>query len=65
MLQRLSVEVNLTEHCNLSCRACDHASPLLPRMPRPAVAEASDPVAEASGPAPAAAELAVELPTRG
>jgi MoaA/NifB/PqqE/SkfB family radical SAM enzyme len=29
-LQRLSVEYNLTEHCNLSCYACDHASPLLP-----------------------------------
>ncbi len=25
-----SVEFNLTEHCNLSCYACDHASPLLP-----------------------------------
>jgi len=25
------VEYNLTEHCNLSCYACDHASPLLPR----------------------------------
>jgi MoaA/NifB/PqqE/SkfB family radical SAM enzyme len=30
-LTRLSVEFNLTEHCNLSCYACDHASPLLPR----------------------------------
>ncbi len=29
-LQRLSIEYNLTEHCNLSCYACDHASPLLP-----------------------------------
>jgi MoaA/NifB/PqqE/SkfB family radical SAM enzyme len=29
-LSRLSVEYNLTEHCNLSCYACDHASPLLP-----------------------------------
>ena len=28
--RRLSVEYNLTEHCNLSCYACDHASPLLP-----------------------------------
>ncbi len=30
MLTRLSVEYNLTEHCNLSCYGCDHASPLLP-----------------------------------
>jgi MoaA/NifB/PqqE/SkfB family radical SAM enzyme len=30
-LTRLSVEYNLTEHCNLSCYACDHASPLLPK----------------------------------
>ena len=30
-LTRLSVEYNLTEHCNLNCYACDHASPLLPR----------------------------------
>lgn len=29
-IERLSVEYNLTEHCNLSCYACDHASPLLP-----------------------------------
>jgi len=29
-LTRLSVEYNLTEHCNLSCYGCDHASPLLP-----------------------------------
>jgi len=28
-LIRLSVEYNLTEHCNLACYACDHASPLL------------------------------------
>ncbi len=28
---RLSVEFNLTEHCNLSCYECDHASPLLPK----------------------------------
>src|SRR6478736_2087477 len=28
-LTRLSVEYNLTEHCNLSCYACDHASPLM------------------------------------
>ena len=25
-----SVEVNLTEHCNLKCAGCDHASPHLP-----------------------------------
>jgi hypothetical protein len=30
-LERPSVEVNLTEHCNLRCYNCDHASPLLPR----------------------------------
>ncbi len=29
-LMPLSVEYNLTEHCNLSCYACDHASPLMP-----------------------------------
>src|SRR5690348_4435511 len=29
-LLRPSVEFNLTEHCNLSCYGCDHASPLLP-----------------------------------
>lgn len=28
-LARLSVEYNLTEHCNLSCALCDHAAPLL------------------------------------
>jgi GTP 3',8-cyclase len=28
-LQRLSVEYSLTEHCNISCHACAHASPLL------------------------------------
>jgi MoaA/NifB/PqqE/SkfB family radical SAM enzyme len=27
---RQSVEYNVTEHCNLSCYGCDHASPLLP-----------------------------------
>jgi hypothetical protein len=26
----LSVEYSLTEHCNISCHACAHASPLLP-----------------------------------
>jgi MoaA/NifB/PqqE/SkfB family radical SAM enzyme len=25
------VEYNLTEHCNLSCYQCDHASPLMPK----------------------------------
>ncbi|MGE5269129.1 MAG: polysaccharide deacetylase family protein [Thiohalocapsa sp.] len=30
-LSRPSVEYNLTEHCNLSCYLCDHASPLLPK----------------------------------
>ena len=30
-LQRPSVEYNLTEHCNLKCYGCDHASPLLPK----------------------------------
>ncbi|MFI5001750.1 MAG: radical SAM protein [Reyranellales bacterium] len=30
LIHRLSVEYNLTEHCNLSCYGCDHASPLLP-----------------------------------
>lgn len=29
-LTRLSVEVGLTEHCNIKCHACAHASPLLP-----------------------------------
>ena len=29
-LHRLSVEYSLTEHCNISCHACAHASPLLP-----------------------------------
>lgn len=29
VLTRLSVDYNLTEHCNLSCYGCDHASPLL------------------------------------
>jgi hypothetical protein len=29
-IRRLSVEYNMTQHCNLSCYACDHASPLLP-----------------------------------
>jgi organic radical activating enzyme len=24
-------EINVTEHCNLSCRACSHLSPVLPR----------------------------------
>lgn len=28
-LTRLSVEVSLTEHCNIRCHACAHASPLL------------------------------------
>lgn len=26
----VTVEYNLTDHCNLKCYACDHASPLLP-----------------------------------
>jgi organic radical activating enzyme len=26
-----NIEYGLTEHCNLSCYACDHASPLLPK----------------------------------
>jgi hypothetical protein len=30
-LRRPAIEVNLTEHCNLACVACDHASPLLPK----------------------------------
>ncbi len=30
VINRLSLEYNLTEHCNLSCYGCDHASPLLP-----------------------------------
>lgn len=29
-LTRLSVEYSLTEHCNISCHACAHASPVLP-----------------------------------
>jgi len=29
-LKRYNVEYNLTEHCNLSCYSCDHASPLMP-----------------------------------
>ena len=28
---RQSVEYNLTEHCNLTCYGCGHASPLLPK----------------------------------
>lgn len=28
-IRRPSVEVNVTEHCNLSCYGCNHASPLL------------------------------------
>jgi hypothetical protein len=30
-LTRPSFDYNLTEHCNLSCCECDHASPLLPK----------------------------------
>jgi organic radical activating enzyme len=30
-IQQRAVEFNLTEHCNLRCAHCDHASPLLPR----------------------------------
>lgn len=29
-IERLAFEYNLTEHCNLACHGCDHASPLLP-----------------------------------
>lgn len=29
-IRRRTVEYSLTEHCNLSCYNCDHASPLLP-----------------------------------
>lgn len=29
VLRRSTVEYNLTDHCNLKCYACDHASPLL------------------------------------
>jgi len=29
-LRRPSVEYSLTDHCNLACYGCDHASPLLP-----------------------------------
>lgn len=29
-IQRPAFEYNLTEHCNLACHGCDHASPLLP-----------------------------------
>ena len=29
-LQTTAIEVNLTEHCNLKCRVCSHASHLLP-----------------------------------
>jgi organic radical activating enzyme len=36
-LVRKSIEYSLTDHCNLSCYGCDHASPLLP----PALAEAA------------------------
>ncbi|HEY8772993.1 MAG TPA: radical SAM protein [Gaiellaceae bacterium] len=33
-------EINVVEHCNLSCRACSHASPVLPRtVVDPAVVE--------------------------
>ena len=31
-IQRPAIEYNLTEHCNLRCAGCDHASPHLPRM---------------------------------
>lgn len=30
LIQRPLVEVNLTEHCNLSCAGCNHSSPHLP-----------------------------------
>ena len=30
-LSRPAIEYNLTEHCNLRCAHCDHASPLLPQ----------------------------------
>src|SRR5262245_57337259 len=26
-----TIEINVAEHCNLACRACSHASPVLPR----------------------------------
>jgi SAM-dependent methyltransferase/organic radical activating enzyme len=29
-LQLANIEVNVVEHCNLRCYACDHAAPLLP-----------------------------------
>jgi organic radical activating enzyme len=30
-IQSLVCEINVAEHCNLSCRACSHLSPVLPR----------------------------------
>lgn len=30
-VRMFGVEYNLTEHCNLSCYQCDHASPLMPK----------------------------------
>jgi hypothetical protein len=30
-VELFGVEYNLTEHCNLSCYHCDHASPLMPK----------------------------------
>lgn len=30
-IRTLALEVNVTEHCNLSCRSCSHLSPVLPR----------------------------------
>ena len=30
-LRRLALECNLTQHCNLRCAGCDHASPHLPK----------------------------------
>lgn len=29
-LARLSIDYGLTEHCNINCHACAHASPVLP-----------------------------------
>jgi hypothetical protein len=30
-IEHAAIEYNLTEHCNLTCGHCDHASPLLPK----------------------------------
>lgn len=31
-IENPTCEINVVEHCNLACRGCSHASPVLPRM---------------------------------